>query len=246
MIIGIGHKARQGKDLSAEYLRDNYGFKILHFADAIYRECRNLVVNYNSEDHLISWTVDDGANYEELSALKVDSITTELLSIAVDKGLRMAVVGYNDFYKYHGMKDKDTALLQFWGVFRRENFGEDYWIKQVAEIIDSDPDSNYVIPDCRFPGEAEFVKQRGGKIWEVQRYCKDMTHIPAALMESFTAGKLVFVDGDPFIRHIADDRNPDHITETALDGYEFDEVLINIDGDKDKLYKYIDKLMEQK
>ena len=42
MIIGLGFKARSGKDTVADYLIENYGFKRLAFADALKEGCRHI------------------------------------------------------------------------------------------------------------------------------------------------------------------------------------------------------------
>ena len=47
MIIGIGNKARQGKDTAGEFLKEKYGFRLIHFADALYDECRNCTILYD-------------------------------------------------------------------------------------------------------------------------------------------------------------------------------------------------------
>jgi hypothetical protein len=42
MIIGLGYKARSGKDTAAAYLRDHFGFVPVAFADALKRACAEI------------------------------------------------------------------------------------------------------------------------------------------------------------------------------------------------------------
>jgi dephospho-CoA kinase len=42
MIIGLGYKARAGKDTIADYLVENHGFKKIAFADALKRGCMEI------------------------------------------------------------------------------------------------------------------------------------------------------------------------------------------------------------
>lgn len=42
LVIGIGHKARQGKDVVAKYLVDNYGAERFSFGDGLYDVARSI------------------------------------------------------------------------------------------------------------------------------------------------------------------------------------------------------------
>lgn len=53
-------------------------------------------------------------------------------------------------------KDQYRPLLQAWGVLRREQAGEDYWVRQ----IDLDPEGT-VVDDCRFWNEYHYLRQHG-------------------------------------------------------------------------------------
>ena len=115
MIIGLGSKARQGKDSIGEYLVNKYGFQRLGFADQLKLFC---------EIH-------------------------------------------------HNMKKKDATLLQKVGLeFRKSD--PLFWIRKVDNIISNSPKENYVITDVRFKNEFEYVKDRGGVVWDVRRYYTSM------------------------------------------------------------------------
>jgi hypothetical protein len=106
---------------------------------------------------------------------------------------------------WNGEKDAEgRALLQKVGVDRR-NENENYWVdKAFAQM--TDPEAVYVIPDVRFPNEAAAVRRVGGTMWRVNRYDER---------------------GEPFDNGLtAEARN--HVSETALDGYSFDRVFVNL------------------
>lgn len=153
-LIGLGHKARQGKDTVATGLLQTYPSvaRRVAFADMVRAVCR---VN-------------------------------------------------------HGMTRKDPALLQQIGVGRRQT-DPDIWVRAVAwQAQEWEDDCTnvqmIVIPDVRFPNEADWIKRHGGLVLNVRRYAPDGTRV------------------------LATDRDPQHVSELALDGYAFDAVLDNIEA----------------
>ena len=148
LVIGVGHKARQGKDVAAQWLVEQHGATRFAFSDALYNYCRI----------------------------------------------------------EHGMTTKDAPLLQRVGVAMRER-DPLIWVKAVYyQILDRKP-KIAVITDVRFPNEFEFIQQVGGFTCKVSRYNED---------------------GSPYI---ADDRDPNHPSETALDGWEWDHTIRATSGD---------------
>lgn len=135
--IGVGHKARHGKDTFARALhalmpRDS---KIMSFADALKVYCR----------------------------------------------------------VEHGMTTKDAPLLQRIGLEKRA-VRENFWVDILKLAAEEASERVIIIPDCRFPNEADFVKRRGHMV-KVSRI--DKNNVP----------------------FVTDDRDPNHPSEIALDGY---------------------------
>jgi len=68
-------------------------------------------------------------------------------------------------------------LQQFGTEACRDNIDKDIWVKsawlRVQEIWKDDPTRGIVIPDVRFPNEADFVKEKGGFLWRVDRDIPD-------------------------------------------------------------------------
>ncbi len=104
---------------------------------------------------------------------------------------------YHECCVSHGMTIKDPALLQRIGQARREE-NQNYWVDKLMVQLDHSPYDIAVITDIRYVNEAKAVKARGGWLINVSR---------------------INGDGTPFI---SPDRDPKHISEVALDGYNFD------------------------
>ena len=109
--------------------------------------------------------------------------------------------------------------LQNIGVGARETFGEDFWVDQVADHIEATPGSfisgavNWVIPDVRFPNEARYIQS-----WR-------------------QAGAVVRVNREG----VAAVNN--HVSEHALDGWEFDGVIDN-SASRDELARNVDLMLD--
>lgn len=68
-------------------------------------------------------------------------------------------------------KDKFRTLLQWWGTdFRRNMYGQDYWLKQWMARAVASRAHLVIVPDVRFKNEAELLRQFGAKIFRVVRY----------------------------------------------------------------------------
>jgi hypothetical protein len=121
-------------------------------------------------------------------------------------------IGFADaLYDYcrveHGMTTKDAPLLQRVGVQFRTERDPLTWIKAVYyKILDKRP-KVAIIPDVRFTNEADFVKALGGYTIKVERRKAD--------------GSL----------YLTTDRDPNHVSETQLDGYAWDLTITCRDGD---------------
>ena len=101
------------------------------------------------------------------------------------------------------MTEKDPLLLQALGTEVGRRNDPDRWIRTLYyQIKDASP-RVAILPDVRFPNEAEFVQEMGGTLINVQRWNEDGT------------------------RFIAEDRDPNHPSEIALEGYDGWNYIIN-------------------
>ncbi len=119
----------------------------------------------------------------------------------------------------HGMMIKDAPLLQRVGVAMRER-DPLVWVKAAYYDLLSKQPAIAVITDVRFPNEFDFIHQIGGVTCKVSR---------------------INEDGSPFV---ADDRDPHHTSETALDGHVWDSTVIVKSGDIAHLRSQIEVVMD--
>jgi len=143
-----------------------------------------------------------------------DSCAQAMLESAPADVLR---IGFADaLYDYcrveRGMTTKDPILLQHVGVEMRAR-RPGIWISTVYwKIMDKKP-KVVVIPDVRFLNEAEFIKAMGGYTIKIDRRVS-------------TSQERRDTDDAPYQ---ALDRDPNHVSETELDGYSWDLTITNRD-----------------
>ena len=163
-IIGLGHKARQGKDEAVQMIlaeRKTYQIQRFAFADALKREVNTMIERAGGVDaffarkDLLPWVV-----REENPDMKDP----------------LCPLG------------KFRTLLQYVGVLRRES-DPDYWVNQtIADINRHQPDVA-VITDMRFLNEVKMIKSLGGYTCRVRRtgYVSSVPlHISETCLDSMT------------------------------------------------------------
>lgn len=143
MIIGLGHQMQVGKDTAAQALVRDLGFIRIGWADKL----KDLLARI---DPLVmpgggSMTVNTSAGRG-----RVKYMVTSM-------GWERAKQDWPEVRR----------LLQELGLGARETFGEDCWIEALKR--DLTPGLHYVIPDTRFPNEAEAIKALGGKLIKITR-----------------------------------------------------------------------------
>jgi hypothetical protein len=157
-IIGIGHKARQGKDTLAGMIKEMTTDEchIIHWADALYVEVSNknssvpLVFRKGSRFYFV-----DGSH----------ALTAEypgLEKIFNERGIE----------SYQGMAEKDSPMLQFWGTNFRRKQDPNYWVNKVLQRIET-LNGLIIIPDTRFQNEHTAIRANKGLYIEVQRFNGD-------------------------------------------------------------------------
>ncbi len=88
--------------------------------------------------------------------------------------------------------EKDGSLLQFIGTHYREKYGGNFWVKKFFNRLDL-KDTNHIVTDLRYMEELERCE-----------------------LEGYVIVKIVRDDGFRY-EHLHS-RDPNHISETALDG----------------------------
>lgn len=222
-IIGFGSKARQGKDTSAEFIKElRKNVHIIHFADAVKEECSNP----KKEFPLISETIVNGVpmylllDRDNKFQMFYKEQLPKLQKIFDDRGIN----------QYFAMESKDGEILQFWGTeFRRMQVNDRYWINKVDEKIQnilanvdgSDEPVYILVPDTRFKNEFNYIKS-----WDKSVFAKGI-YVNVRRYNEDNQGS----------RYLATDRDPNHPSEIGLDDVEPDYYLdaFNLDELKRKV-----------
>lgn len=206
LLMGFGHRARNGKDTVANYLKEKLGnVEILHWADGVYEQCENKDRIYPLIK--LEFTTKEKTYYSVLS----DATTGERVAISnLSDTLLDKIFTERNLKEYWGMDDKDPEILQFWGTnFRRTLCDKDYWVKltinKAYHIANVNSPEYILIPDTRFKNEVDALRLNGGYYIKIVRTTK--------------SGK----------QYIAEDRDPNHASEAELEDYPADAKLVAID-----------------
>jgi hypothetical protein len=216
-IVGLGHKARNGKDYSARYMKayleQRYGIRVetLHFADELYKELSNkerkfpLIKEVPEKQDCIA--VFDG----------LDRTSGKAVYVILEKDERISALLSERGLPYWGMDEKDSPMLQWWGTdYRRRLYDKDYWIECLEDQIKSLPEEVDLvfIPDVRFKNEYDYVKNNG-------------LYIEVIAVVETEDGRLE--------RYIDPSRDPNHPSECDLDGVGADLVIAAKRGELEEL-----------
>lgn len=211
LILGLGNKARHGKDSFAQaieaYYKEagdvfrNHALKFVPvkvqrvaFADALYNEVNEyLAVGKNL-----------GIPNNELFSMGVREVRGgEIVVTPLPEWVKPSHPPLEDPRAPYG---KHPKLLQWWGTEFRRAQDDAYWIKRWKVAID--PKADIVIAtDMRFENEAQAIKDVGGYTVRVNR---------------------LNVDGTPYVDP---GRDRYHASETQLDGYNVDYQITVKTGD---------------
>lgn len=164
LLIGFGHKARQGKDTAAGAVFDALPFECVvrryKYADALWCEIKKVIRECGTLKELVTYGfLDDNREY---------------------------VIHVPDWVKSEAGKPR--TFLQWWGTNYRRAQDPDYWVKRMAEVLDKAPPEVGLITDVRFPNEADFIKSRGGYLVKCVRTTKPDVAVPAHDSENMLDG----------------------------------------------------------
>lgn len=156
-----------------------------------------------------------------------DTVANIMKEYFENNGKKVLIAHYADLLKYicktffnwDGKKDDNgRSLLQYIGTDVIREQQPDYWVNFIYSILKLFKNEwDYVIiPDCRFSNEIEFLKIRGLEVYaiRVNRACSSPD-------SKIFNGNLTLEQSN-------------HISETALDKYNFD-YIVNNDSDIEHL-----------
>tara|TARA_B100000683_G_scaffold276441_1_gene330470 strand:- start:2269 stop:2880 length:612 start_codon:yes stop_codon:yes gene_type:complete len=141
MIIGICGLIGCGKGTVGDILVDDYGFTKLSFADKL-KDGVATVFNWDR------------------AMLEGDTVESREWRESQD-----------DFWtKETGRTITPRLVLQEFGTdCMRKGFDNGIWVSLVKQELVRYPNKNFVIPDVRFPNEANMIKSIHGEVWRVRR-----------------------------------------------------------------------------
>jgi hypothetical protein len=236
LIIGLGNKARHGKDSFAAavdtHFANQHAAALRHglshykpvlvqhiaFADALYREVNTWLQTSEGKRFrglggiLLHkhYTIEEGDLKDDISPggiyLGQKGKPPVILPDWVEPTSNAEVNARAPYGKH-------AKLLQWWGTEYRRSQDSMYWVKQWKAGIN--PKANIVLAtDMRFLNEADAVRVLGGFTVQVNRKNVNGTN---------------FIDGS---------RDPLHPSETQLDGYNYDFEITVKTGDQALLEEY--------
>jgi hypothetical protein len=184
VLIGIAGAIGAGKSAIAERLAEQYGFRVVAFADGLREEIlTRLPLTLN-----------------ELHELQGVAATEWCICSVSDRDPSSACIRK---MLYEVKPPGVRQLLQEYGSDVRRADDPDYWVKRwaqsVSNIVNGRPvgECHVVSPDCRFPNEARAVKAMGGQLWRVERPgCVGTGHVSeTALAHWFDYDAVLVNDG---------------------------------------------------
>lgn len=237
-IIGLGNKARQGKDVVANILCHRVRGIIFRFADELKEEVINrerkfpLVHRANINNSYYYFIKYDDKFYKIFDEHRVPRLHKIFNSRNIDTYMGMEGNGNDQF--------KDAEMLQFWGTdWRRNMCSYRYWVDIVINKIES-VISNYsedyikntnlffIIPDVRFKNELECLREYQLKNKLIKFY--------------FIKVQRINENGS---QYIDPNRDPNHPSETELDPVDADLYITAKTGDIQKLENKVDELIDK-
>jgi hypothetical protein len=177
LMIGLTGYAYVGKDTLADLLVRSHGYHRLGFADPL------------------------KAMLLALDPAMVRSTDDKVVEVTSVSELLVKYGGSWDKAKpdpYYGTELR--RLLQRLGTEAvRNHLGDDAWVRAAASRVNRNGWSRVVIPDVRFPNEAEFVRESGGIVVRIERpgYGPVNAHVSDAGQSQINASLMIFNDGTP-------------------------------------------------
>ena len=141
MIIGICGLIGSGKGTVADILVEHHNFEKLSFADKL-KDGVSAVFGWDRQ--MLEGDNDDSRQWRE----EKDKFWS----------------------KETGKTITPRLILQLFGTdCMRNGYFDGIWVSLVKQKIIDNPDTNWVIPDVRFPNEVKMIQNAQGEVWQVRR-----------------------------------------------------------------------------
>lgn len=141
MIIGVCGLIGSGKGTVADILVAEHGFEKVSFADKLKDAVSEM---FDWPRDMVEGDTNESREWRE----QIDQFWT----------------------KETGRKITPRLVLQEFGTeCMRQGFFDNIWLSFVKKKIQENLDTNFVIPDLRFPNEIKMIQELGGDTWWVKR-----------------------------------------------------------------------------
>jgi len=141
MIIGICGLIGSGKGTVADILVEEHGFTKVSFADKLKD---GVATVFGWDRDMLEGDTDESREWRE----QVDVFWT----------------------KETGRTITPRLVLQEYGTdCMRKGFYDGIWVSLLKQHILKNPNTNFVIPDVRFPNEVDMIKNINGEVWRIRR-----------------------------------------------------------------------------
>ena len=148
MVLSFRGEIGSGKTTAANFFAEKWGFHKVSLADPLKVEVYAALAIGAEELELFSNELNDPSVTYPITNLAPPLVSSRQEQIDwVNK--RKSVLG---------------PLLQWWGTeYRRKRFGEDYWLKRFKILCPPGSSTHFVVDDCRFDNEIDYIQSIGGK-----------------------------------------------------------------------------------
>jgi hypothetical protein len=134
ILIGFGHRARQGKNTAAQAVLESLpldaAVHMYAFANALKAEVRTACAKF-------------GTQWDLIAAWKEAGLMPEWV---------------------HFEEPKARSLFQWWGTDYRRKQDPAYWVKKLSTKLDEHKPGVALITDVRFLNEVDFIHSHGGVV----------------------------------------------------------------------------------
>lgn len=152
-IVGILGEKGHGKDTFAKYvMAETVDFRVTHFAESLKRMCAEI------------WGLTEAQMHDP--QIKEAPLPTPIAMDEQIEAMRRAA-GLPDIPLAGKIARSPREIMQFFGTEYVRAAQDDYWIEQVRKNVRRG--GSVLIPDTRFPNEADAIRAMGGMLIRIVR-----------------------------------------------------------------------------
>lgn len=215
--IAFGHKARAGKDTAVDHIKSTNGCNVIRFAEPVYAIGDQV---QDACDTLYAMPLIETISriYTAINDIVELDLKYPEAELKMEKWIGRTLIPRILVEDTTGRKgEKVTWLLQMIGADFRNIVDQNIWVNiasdNIAAVLSRDPNANICCPDVRFPNEYEMLENAGFALVKINRKNRPI------------------------------DRDPNHLSETALDKHPF-HIVIDNDSTLDAYIATLDLTLE--